>query len=212
MCLAVQPLFSNSFSSDCTCGKRNRYLRSRIVGGTQAKKHEFPWIALILKLFDESEELPPSLRGRFETCGGSLISNQHILTAAHCTHDIEGGVRYDPTAIITFLGKQKNFDQNTDLKNFVKVLRVINHPNYGKKLDDIFDYSNNYDFAILKISPVEFSRKISPVCLATNSFEAHVGEVGTVAGWGKEGENATVASSTLLSAEIAHYKSKRMPR
>ena len=43
----------------------------RIVNGWPADKGEWPWIAALLN------------NGR-QFCGGSLISDRHILTAAHC--------------------------------------------------------------------------------------------------------------------------------
>lgn len=46
-----------------------------IVGGIEAKAHEFPHMAAIgYRIFDEVE---------FK-CGGSLISERYLLTAAHC--------------------------------------------------------------------------------------------------------------------------------
>ena len=57
------------------CGIENKEYKSgnvnRIVGGMQASPHRFPWQALVQ---DE--------QGRI--CGGSVISNRHIITAAHC--------------------------------------------------------------------------------------------------------------------------------
>lgn len=47
--------------------------RKRIVGGVKAEIDNFPWQTL---LFYENKFL----------CGGSLISNRYILTAAHCVH------------------------------------------------------------------------------------------------------------------------------
>lgn len=55
------------------CGNRNPVSpdQERIVGGINASPHEFPWIAVLFK------------SGK-QFCGGSLITNNHILTAAHC--------------------------------------------------------------------------------------------------------------------------------
>ena len=43
----------------------------RVVNGWPADKYEWPWIAALLN------------NGR-QFCGGSLITQKHILTAAHC--------------------------------------------------------------------------------------------------------------------------------
>ena len=44
---------------------------SRIVNGNDAEDNEWPWIAALMN------------NGR-QFCGGSLIDDKHILTAAHC--------------------------------------------------------------------------------------------------------------------------------
>lgn len=43
----------------------------KVVGGQQARLGEWPWIAVLFN-------------GGKQFCGGSLIDNRHILTAAHC--------------------------------------------------------------------------------------------------------------------------------
>eukprot|EP00091_Calanus_sinicus_P006943 TRINITY_DN17774_c0_g1_i1.p1 TRINITY_DN17774_c0_g1~~TRINITY_DN17774_c0_g1_i1.p1 ORF type:complete len:140 (+),score=19.74 TRINITY_DN17774_c0_g1_i1:255-674(+) len=60
--------------SDCKCGLARR--NSRIVGGEETEVNEYPWQVLIF-----------SDKGYY--CGGSLISNLWILTAAHCIIDEE---------------------------------------------------------------------------------------------------------------------------
>ena len=47
-----------------------------IVGGNEARPNQFPWQAFIkIKLIDDKTTF----------CGGSVITNKHVLTAAHCT-------------------------------------------------------------------------------------------------------------------------------
>jgi len=61
------------------CGVRKNNGQKRIIGGEDAQTNEFPWMAA---LFNKSNV---NVNGFF--CGGSLISNHHVLTAAHCVHD-----------------------------------------------------------------------------------------------------------------------------
>ena len=49
---------------------------AKIVGGTETLPNEFPWQALLIL-----EQTQGSAR---YACGGSLIGNQWVLTAAHC--------------------------------------------------------------------------------------------------------------------------------
>merc|ERR1712004_844200 len=59
-------------SSNCRCGER-KVVRTRIVGGQNAQKNEYPWqVGLV------------SNWGSTPFCGGSLISSTTIVTAAHC--------------------------------------------------------------------------------------------------------------------------------
>lgn len=51
------------------CGERND--ATRIVGGQAAGNNEFPWMARL------------SYFNRFY-CGGMLINDRYVLTAAHC--------------------------------------------------------------------------------------------------------------------------------
>jgi secreted trypsin-like serine protease len=54
------------------CGAKNgNQDQERIVGGKNADPGEWPWIAA---LFNAGRQF----------CGGSLIDDKHVLTAAHC--------------------------------------------------------------------------------------------------------------------------------
>ncbi len=55
------------------CGIPNRV--GRIVNGSATEVNEYPWMAGIHVKLAKIEKL---------NCGGVLISDRHILTAAHC--------------------------------------------------------------------------------------------------------------------------------
>ena len=69
-------LFSLLFIAS-SCGSKPA--GSRIVGGAQAQKDSWPWQAL-LAVAGRSRGRPRG--GQF--CGGSLIREEWVLTAAHC--------------------------------------------------------------------------------------------------------------------------------
>jgi len=70
---ATTPIsISNDVAFDGNCGAKNGFLdQERIVGGQNADPNEWPWIAVMFN-------------GGRQFCGGSLIDNIHVLSAAHC--------------------------------------------------------------------------------------------------------------------------------
>ena len=57
------------------CGESDVVL-DRIVGGDKAVKHSIPWQAALT-----------SRGSNFVFCGGTVIDETHIMTAAHCTEN-----------------------------------------------------------------------------------------------------------------------------
>lgn len=68
------PTFENN-----RCGMSNAS-HTRIVGGVNAQLGAWPWIA-VLGYSSSTDNVP-----RFQ-CGGTLITQQHIITAGHCIKD-----------------------------------------------------------------------------------------------------------------------------
>lgn len=117
-----------------------------IIGGAPAIPKEFPHAARLGHRDDE---------GKVNWfCGGTLISNRHILTAAHCVLSFEGTIN------IVRLGELE-FDNNKDdaqPEDFGVQSRIV-HPGYDHPV--IYD-----DIAILKLDRnVTFNEYKHPACL-----------------------------------------------
>ena len=128
---------------------------SRIVGGGAVTPYSLPWQVALVR------------RGSSRPfCGGTLISERHVLTAAHCI----GGT-------IDVVVKEHSVTSSSDGTRHT-TCRSVKHPSYSNV---------NYDFAILHLNqPVTLGTRAVPACLPTSSFGGNflAGKQMTVSGWG----------------------------
>ncbi|KRT78395.1 Trypsin [Oryctes borbonicus] len=145
-----------------SCGAKNGFQdQERIVGGHNADLNEWPWIAALFN-------------GGRQFCGGSLIDDVHILSAAHCVAHMSS---WDVARLTVRLGDH-NIRTNTDTQHVEKkVKKIVRHRG--------FDPRTLYnDIAILTLdTPVAFTKEIRPICLPAGST-GHPGQTATVIGWG----------------------------
>ncbi|XP_053721675.1 chymotrypsin-like protease CTRL-1 [Synchiropus splendidus] len=149
------------YSQDCGIAPLN----TRIVGGANTASGAWPW--------QVSLHYDPV---GFHICGATVISNDWLLTAAHCI------LTTSPSAYTVYLGRQNQTGSNPN-EVARNLSRVIVHPDYNNQTLD-------NDITLLKMeTPVNFTNYIRPVCLASNSSEFHNGTLGWSTGWGKLAAN-----------------------
>ena len=134
----------------------------KIVGGSEVTPYSIPWQVAFVH---QGSNRP--------FCGGTLISDRHVLTAAHCTRNAE---KYD-----VIVGEH-DITSSLDGTRHI-VCRSVDHPaNNGLE----------NDFAILHlVKPVQIGQRAVPACLPSSSFneEFLAGKNMTVSGWGVLSEN-----------------------
>jgi secreted trypsin-like serine protease len=99
-------------------------------------------------------------------CGGSIISPNYVLTAAHCVQS---------STKVTVVQQEPLLKKNTSYE----VSSVLSHPKFGT--DIIYTI---YDFAILKLKNSVKEPNVF-VCLPNNNVDQFVGANLTISGWGR---------------------------
>uniref|UniRef100_A0A6P4EC95 Proclotting enzyme n=1 Tax=Drosophila rhopaloa TaxID=1041015 RepID=A0A6P4EC95_DRORH len=150
-------------------------VESRLQGGEQASDGQYPWLARIAYRNRSSSRI--SFR-----CSGSLISNNHIVTAAHCVVNLVSDLELSHVRL-----------GNKDGSTPFAIERVIVHPNFDQPR-----YAN--DIALLRINNTD--GVFTPICLPLNESTTLgnrlIGQTGVAAGWstGNPENNGSMDSSS----------------
>lgn len=148
----------NAATATCGCSSTQPSVSTRIVNGSIATANSWPWMVAIY-----------ISNGRF--CGGTLISSQHVLTAAHCVADVTSN------DVIVYAGIQRLSERfNGQIRN---LSTIYVHPNYSNS-------TLVNDLAILKLSSsLNLSTTIGLCCLPTANSRLTIGDYPVYIGWGR---------------------------
>ncbi|NWW41940.1 ACRO protein, partial [Panurus biarmicus] len=157
------------------------YDMTRVVGGTGAEPGAWPWIVGIQH---------PWIPGLGHLCGGSLISAQWVLTAAHCFDQIM------EISMVYVMIEATQLTQSGPGAQKRHVKQVLMHPYYNP--DDM-----SYDIALLELDhPVQCSPFIQLACVPDATLTLSELQNCWVAGWGSTAPRAQNSSDVLQEAKV----------
>lgn len=138
----------------------------RIVGGQDADQGEYPWQVLVTP-------------GGF-LCGGALIDELWVVTAAHCVDNI------DTSNISVVLGNHTQSVSESTEQSF-SIAESHPHPDYSA-------VTNDFDIALLKLSSPAtiIAGQVETISLNTEA-DLTGGLLATVIGWGTTSSGGSAA-------------------
>ncbi|XP_045347101.1 complement factor D isoform X2 [Leopardus geoffroyi] len=132
--------------------------RGRILGGREAESHARPYMASV------------QVKGK-HLCGGFLVSERWVLSAAHCVEDLADG------KLQVLLGAH-SLSQPEPSKRLYDVLRAVPHPD--SRPDTI-----DHDLLLLQLSEkAELGPAVQPLAWQRLDRDVAAGTLCDVAGWG----------------------------
>ncbi|GAU91673.1 hypothetical protein RvY_03883 [Ramazzottius varieornatus] len=151
----------------------------RIVAGEESVPHSWPWQVALLDI----------RQGR-QSCGGSIVSNEWILTAGHCCKAVPAALPV-PSDFKVLVGAHvlRSSSQQQPFAEVIPLSQIHIHPDYDKPLP----FAN--DVCLLKLAkPVIFNEHISPACLSDGSTKTEQATC-IVIGWGETEPRGPFAST-----------------
>ncbi|XP_065061581.1 mannan-binding lectin serine protease 1-like [Rhopilema esculentum] len=144
--------------------------RGRIVAGNIAKVGSHPWIAAIH-------------RNDRIVCGGVLINDEWVLTAAHCITDRRNARLMDQRQFSVSLGRHRRHENGVNIQ-ISRVAQMIKHPHFNHT-------AFNADIGLIRLDRrAKMTDYVRPVCLPTEKREKRLfvnRRNVMIAGWGSNG-------------------------
>jgi hypothetical protein len=168
------------------CGETGGSLGLRIIGGSDASNCQFPWMVLVYNQRTQS------------VCGGTIISNSHILTAAHCFVPDSRGAgaprRVRPNELLVYSGSSSMPFGGTAVSGLRRrpVLEITAHEGYNNQ-------TLENDIAILRLrEPIVYDTCHKPLCLVDGRKTLQQVTGCRTMGWGLTSNTQQTATQTLL--------------
>jgi len=164
-----------------------------IVNGTEATASAYPWVVTL------SIAAAGGGSGR---CGGSVISETWVLSAAHC---FDASAIAQPSGVTVTVGRQKISDSNGQV---ITAKRVINHPDYNSTTTD-------NDIALVELStpvtaakPIRLAGPVQPLTAGISARALGRGTLAAAASYAAQALGLKADCSKDLASCLAEAKAK----
>lgn len=168
-----------------------------ITNGRKTSEGLWPWHATIYFKINQKETYG---------CAATLISNTHVITAAHCVTQKKTKLPINKDNVYVYLGKFY-LQQNSQTTQQIAAADIKIHPEY-----DAQNLRN--DLAIIRLkTPVRLSPYVRPVCLwdeTGNSVKLPKGE-GSLIGWGYDNQGRITDRLTQVKIKATNLDKCKKP-
>ncbi|NWR61672.1 CTRL protease, partial [Bucorvus abyssinicus] len=146
----------------------------RIINGQNAVPGSWPW------------QVSLQTRSGSHFCGGSLINEYWVVTAAHCN--------FNPYAHVVVLGEYDG--SNPQAVQVKTVAKAITNPSWNPN-------TFNNDIALLRLStPAQLGPRVAPVCLAPANLNLPNNLQCVTTGWGRVNPNSQALAQRLQQVTL----------
>ncbi|XP_055637679.1 polyserase-2-like [Toxorhynchites rutilus septentrionalis] len=198
---AVLSILADAASAD-TCGQKKVIAQQYISHGYRAIAGAWPWHGAMFHRYQRSSSY---------ACGVTVLTEQFVITAAHCTIDPVGEQRLPASRVyikvgLTNLETAGKYSQDHDVD------KIIRHDDYDQS-----NFEN--DIALMKLyTEITYTNYVQPICMwqGDTALGKIVKQVGHIVGWGldenfglpKNLNEATVpivSKQDCLDSDVNHY-------
>uniref|UniRef100_A0A8C7GLI0 Transmembrane serine protease 5 n=1 Tax=Oncorhynchus kisutch TaxID=8019 RepID=A0A8C7GLI0_ONCKI len=167
------------------CGTRAKL--PRIIGGVEATLGRWPWQ---VSLYYSNRH----------TCGGTIITSQWVVTAAHCVHNYR---LPQVSSWVVYAGIVTRSSAKMSQYIGYPVEKILYNKNYNPR-------SHDNDIALMKLrTPLNFSDTIRPICLPQYERDLPGGTQCWISGWGYTQPDDVLIPATLKEAPVPLISTKK---
>ncbi len=173
--------------------------RVAVVGGEQLSVEQAPWqVALVA-------EVPVVYQGKdevlSEVCGGAILDEERVLTAAHCMFNPLSGSRI-PAEDLTVIAGSSNFQAEEATRQDVAVASFRVHPHYAYNAEPGQPVPD--DVAVLELGePLAFKPAVKAIALVASGSLPQEGTAVSFTGFGEQSVTPAELNGGLYALGMA---------